>query len=125
MKPAHAPQPRVLSADCPSRQILLNLSSRWGGLVLLALRDGTLRFSQLRQQVEGVSEKMLVQTLKALEQDGFVIRQVYAQVPPRVEYRLSEFGIQAAERFFNLSSWIEQALPQILAQRQSHFAQNS
>lgn len=111
-------QGRVLAAECPSRQILLNLTSRWGGLVLLALGDQTLRFSQLKQSIGGVSEKMLIQTLKALQQDGFVIRQVYAEVPPRVEYSLSEFGREAAQRFFHLSHWVEQSLPEILAQRE-------
>ena len=115
-------QGQVLAADCPSRQILLNLTSRWGGLVLLALGDQTLRFSQLKRAIGGVSEKMLIQTLKALEQDGFVLRQVYAEVPPRVEYHLTAFGREAAARFFHLSHWVEQSLPEILAQRAQHKA---
>ncbi|KAA8734781.1 helix-turn-helix transcriptional regulator [Acinetobacter qingfengensis] len=108
---------RVLAQDCPSRQILLNLTSRWGGLVLISLRDCTLRFSELRQGIGGISEKMLAQTLKALEQDGFIHREVYPEVPPRVEYSLTAFGIEAAERFFHFTSWLEEMLPEILANR--------
>ncbi|OUY07240.1 transcriptional regulator [Acinetobacter populi] len=108
----------VLAQDCPSRQILMNLTSRWGGLVLIALRGQTLRFGQLRHRIGGISEKMLVQTLKALQQDGFIERQMYAEIPPRVEYCLTEFGEQAAEKVFQLTSWIEESLPDILQRRQ-------
>lgn len=108
----------VLAQDCPSRQILMNLTSRWGGLVLIALRGQTLRFGQLRDRIEGVSEKMLVQTLKVLQHDGFVQRHIYAEIPPRVEYCLTEFGEQAAEKLFQLTSWIEESLPDILQSRQ-------
>lgn len=111
----------VLAKDCPSRQILMNLTSRWGGLVLISLRGNKiLRFSALRRKIEGVSEKMLVQTLKTLEQDGFVNRQVYAEVPPRVEYYLTKFGEEAAEKIFQLTSWIEDSLPEILANRSNN-----
>ncbi|MFU8928097.1 winged helix-turn-helix transcriptional regulator [Acinetobacter puyangensis] len=109
----------VLAQDCPSRQILMNLTSRWGGLVLIALRGQTLRFGQLRHGIGGISEKMLVQTLKALQQDGFIERQMYAEIPPRVEYCLTEFGEQAAEKVFQLTSWIEESLPDILQRRQA------
>ncbi|GAA5010826.1 helix-turn-helix domain-containing protein [Acinetobacter puyangensis] len=109
----------VLAQDCPSRQILMNLTSRWGGLVLIALRGQTLRFGQLRHCIGGISEKMLVQTLKALQQDGFIERQMYAEIPPRVEYCLTEFGEQAAEKVFQLTSWIEESLPDILQRRQA------
>lgn len=109
----------VLAQDCPSRQILMNLTSRWGGLVLIALRGQTLRFGQLRHRIGGISEKMLVQTLKALQQDGFIERQMYAEIPPRVEYCLTEFGEQAAEKVFQLTSWIEEFLPDILQRRQA------
>ena len=77
-----------------------------------------LRFSELRNRIEGVSEKMLAQTLKVLEQDGFVLRTVYPEVPPRVEYQLTILGAQAAEKLNYLIGWIERSLPDILENKQ-------
>lgn len=107
----------VFAEACPSRQILKHLTSRWGVLVLIALRDGTLRFSALRRIVCGVSEKMLAQTLQELEADGFVRRTAYPVVPPRVEYALTPLGEEAAARVAGLADWIELNLPRILAAR--------
>lgn len=105
---------QVLSSECPSRTILEHLTSKWSVLVLRCLSDGVLRFSELRNRIEGVSEKMLAQTLKVLEQDGFVLRTVYPEVPPRVEYQLTILGAQAAEKLNYLIGWIERSLPDIL-----------
>jgi DNA-binding HxlR family transcriptional regulator len=80
---------QLFAADCPSRGVLDHVTSRWGVLALVALRDGTLRFSELRRRIGGVSEKMLAQTLQALEEDGFVLRTAHPEVPPRVDYRLT------------------------------------
>lgn len=65
----------VFAANCPSRKILLTLTSRWSVLILVALRDQRLRFNELKKLIDGISEKMLAQTLKLLEQDGFIFRQ--------------------------------------------------
>jgi len=105
---------QVLSNSCPSREILEHLTNKWSVLVLRSLSDGVLRFSELRKTIEGVSEKMLAQTLKVLEQDGFILRTVYAEVPPRVEYQLTLLGAQAAEKLNYLITWIERNLPEIL-----------
>ena len=75
----------VLSSECPSREILEHVTSKWAVLILKSLSEGVLRFSELRKRIEGVSEKMLAQTLKTLEQDGFILRTVYPEVPPKVE----------------------------------------
>ena len=88
---------QVLSNECPSREILEHLTTKWSVLVLRCLSDGIHRFSELRQRIDGVSEKMLAQTLKVLEKDGFLIRTVYPVVPPKVEYQLTILGSQAAE----------------------------
>ena len=109
---------QVLSSECPSREILEHLTSKWSVLVLRCLSDGVLRFSELRNRIEGVSEKMLAQTLKVLEQDGFVLRTVYPEVPPRVEYQLTILGAQAAEKLNYLIGWIERSLPDILENKQ-------
>jgi len=115
---APSPQAAVLSAACPSRVILNHVTSRWGVLVLLALRGGTQRFSELRRKIEGVSEKMLAQTLQQLEHDGFVSRVSYPVVPPHVEYSLSALGEGIGAQVESLTSWIEAHLPQLMQAQQ-------
>lgn len=106
----------VFSDKCPSRDILKHVTSRWGVLVLFALKDGeTQRFSELRRKILGVSEKMLAQTLQALETDGFVLRTSYPVVPPHVEYSLTELGLEVSVRVASLADWIEDNLTDILS----------
>lgn len=104
----------VLAAACPSRQILNHITSRWGVLVLLSLRTGTMRFAELRRNIGGVSEKMLAQTLQQLETDGFVKRVAYPVVPPHVEYSLSPLGQELSVHVSTLTNWIEENLPRII-----------
>jgi len=85
--------PDVMSAKCPSRTLLSHATSKWGVLVLLALQDGTMRFSALRRRIEGVSERMLAQTLRDLEGDGFIDRKALDVVPPHVEYSTRANGV--------------------------------
>ncbi|MBL9051194.1 MAG: helix-turn-helix transcriptional regulator [Tabrizicola sp.] len=107
----------VLAPDCPSRPILQHLTSRWGGLVMIVLATGSHRFAQLRRRVGGISERMLAQTLQELEADGFILRTAHPVVPPHVDYELTPLGREAAEHVVALTSWIEGALPRILAER--------
>ena len=109
---------QVLSSECPSREILEHLTSKWSVLVLRCLSDGVQRFSELRNRIEGISEKMLAQTLRVLEQDRFILRTVYPEVPPKVEYQLTILGAQAAEKLNYLIGWIERSLPDILANKE-------
>ncbi|WP_375404320.1 winged helix-turn-helix transcriptional regulator [uncultured Sphingomonas sp.] len=106
----------LMAADCPSREVLRHLTSRWGVLVLIALRDGTRRFSELRRTVGGVNERMLAQTLQWLEADGMVDRVAFKVVPPHVEYTLTVLGVQAAEKVGALADWIEVNMPDIAVQ---------
>jgi DNA-binding HxlR family transcriptional regulator len=110
-------RPNVLAADCPSRQVLKHLTSQWGFLVLLSLRGGTLRFSELRRRIGGVSERMLAQTLQVLEGDGLLTRVSRPVVPPHVDYTLTPLGLEAGVRVAELTGWIEAKLPEILAAR--------
>lgn len=106
----------VFAAACPSREILNHVTSRWGVLVLVALHAAdTLRFSDLRRKINGVSEKMLAQTLQQLERDGFIHREAYPVVPPHVEYSLTPLGAEIAGQVQGLVEWIEVNLPRILA----------
>lgn len=95
---------------------------RWGVLILVALREGTHRFSDLRRKMGGVSEKMLAQSLQALEQDGFLNRIAYPVVPPHVEYSLTPLGEQVSEKVAALADWIELNLPEVLAVRDERAA---
>lgn len=107
----------VLAAACPSRAVLRHLTSQWGVLILIVLEEGTFRFSTLRRRIDGVSERMLAQTLKALEGDGLVRRTSFDTVPPHVEYSLTDLGRQAARRVRDLVDWVETSLPAILDAR--------
>ncbi|HEX8539719.1 MAG TPA: helix-turn-helix domain-containing protein [Cystobacter sp.] len=113
-------QGNVLAPMCPSRGVLEHVTSRWGVLVLVCLLEDTHRFSELRRKVGGVSEKMLAQTLHALERDGFVLREAYAVIPPRVDYSLTPLGREVAERVESLVDWIEDNLERVLEARGPH-----
>lgn len=104
----------VLAADCPSRLILQHVTSRWGTLVLIALSEGTVRFSGLRRAIEGVSERMLAQTLQVLEGDGLILREARAVVPPHVDYSLTPMGREVATRVLALAGWIERNLADLV-----------
>lgn len=104
----------LLATQCPSRQILKDVTSRWGVLVLITLQTGTLRFAELRRTVGGVSDRMLSQTLQALEKDGFVSRTAYDIVPPHVEYSLTPLGREVTELVRALADWIEDKTPDII-----------
>ena len=104
----------LFAEQCPSREVLKHVTSRWGVLILVSLRDGTHRFSDLRRKIGGVSEKMLAQTLQWLEADGFVLRVQYPVVPPHVEYSLTALGEEVALRVRDLADWIEVKLPEIM-----------
>ncbi len=107
----------LFAEQCPSRDVLKHVTSRWGVLILVALQGGTHRFSDLRRKMGGVSEKMLAQTLQWLEADGFVNRKSYPVVPPHVEYSLTPLGCEVAEKVAGLADWIEGNLPRVLASR--------
>jgi DNA-binding HxlR family transcriptional regulator len=106
--------PDVLNDKCPSRQVLNHVTSRWGVLALIVLQDGTQRFSVLRRRIGGVSERMLAQTLRVLEEDGFILRRAYPVVPPHVEYELTPLGRVVAEKVHALALCIEGNLDHIL-----------
>nr|WP_255697781.1 MULTISPECIES: helix-turn-helix domain-containing protein [unclassified Pantoea] len=106
----------LLNVNCPSREVLKRITSRWSVLVLLALREDTLRFSVLRRKIGGVSERMLAQTLRYMEEDGFVARIAYDVVPPHVEYRLTPLGREVAGQVIGLADWLESNVHRIIHQ---------
>jgi DNA-binding HxlR family transcriptional regulator len=103
----------VFARDCTSRAALEDVSTKWASLALLALGEGDFRFNALRRKVEGVSEKMLSQTLQTLERDGMVTREVHSTIPPRVEYSLTALGTLVAENLRALADLLEASAPEI------------
>ncbi|WP_329393383.1 helix-turn-helix transcriptional regulator [Streptomyces lydicus] len=107
--------------DCPSRTVVEALANKWVLYVLGALRrhDRPMRFSELRRLLDGITQKMLTQTLRALERDGLVHRTVYPTVPPRVEYGLTDLGVEAGRLTSAIGAWSVVHAQQILTARQN------
>ncbi|HEY0156525.1 MAG TPA: helix-turn-helix domain-containing protein [Thermoanaerobaculia bacterium] len=108
----------VMNPDCPSRKVLDRISDKWTALVIYALDEQTMRYGELQRRVGGVSQKMLTQTLRSLEEDGLVARKIYPVVPPMVEYSLTPLGRSLTEPLTAVRHWAEKHLPQLLANRQ-------
>ena len=106
---------------CPSRDLLDRIGDKWTVLILGQLADEEPhRFAAIRDRVEGISEKMLAQTLRHLEEDGLVSRQVYAEVPPRVEYRLTSLGVSLREPLAALRDWSISHTDEVVAARERY-----
>ena len=104
----------IFPAGCPSRRVLDHVSSKWGVLILVALWNGPQRWSELRRRAEGISEKMLAQTLKTLEADGFLHRDAQRVIPPRVDYSLSDRGRELVAVLLPLVTWIAEHADEIV-----------
>jgi len=105
---------QVFDAACQSRGVLVHLTGKWSVLLLIALRDGTMRFAELHRKVNGVSERMLAKSLQQLEAHRLLIRTSYPVVPPHVEYTLTPLGHEAAERMAKLTDWIEENIQTLI-----------
>ena len=104
---------------CPIRNVLARVGDKWSLLVMLTLREeGVMRFGQLQRSVEDISQKSLTQTLRTLEEDGFVLRTVYPEVPPRVEYALTERACSFLDCAGQLVGWAQEHMQDILNDRQ-------
>ncbi|CAM5473452.1 helix-turn-helix domain-containing protein [Streptomyces atroolivaceus] len=100
----------VFHTDCPARDMVDHVTSRWGVWVLISLRSNNLRFYELRESIQGISEKMLSQTLRALVEDGLIWRKVEPTTPPQVTYGLTEFGRDVGEPLTELFDRITRRL---------------
>lgn len=107
----------AMNALCPTRQLLDVLSDKWVCLVFCVLLKGPARHSEIARQIAGVSQKMLTQTLRSLENDGFITRTVTAQVPVRVDYELTELGRDFAPVMAAIKTWAEAHMDEVLAAR--------
>ncbi|MEU6708218.1 winged helix-turn-helix transcriptional regulator [Streptomyces wuyuanensis] len=119
--PQH-PEFNVMTATCPSRTSLARIANKWTAMVVIALSADTMRFRDLRTTVDGISAKVLTDTLRDLERDGLVTRHVYAEVPPRVEYELTVLGRTLHRPLEALSRWAEEHTDAVLAARDQYDA---
>ena len=110
----------VYAKDCPSRQVLDRIGDTWSVLVVIMLADGAQRYTALSRRIEGVSPKMLTQTLRGLERDGLIVRTVYAEVPPRVDYALTELGRSLLDLVGALEKWAETHIDDVQTARAAY-----
>lgn len=113
----------VYDDNCPTRQALDRITDKWSVLIIGMLEHEPQRFSALQRMIQGISQKMLTQTLRTLERDGLVSRTVYAQVPPRVEYELTPLGRTLIEPIRAIRIWAETYIPDVLASQQAFDSQ--
>lgn len=108
----------ILNADCPSRTVLRHLTDRWTPMIVAVLAHGdAVRFTDIRARVQGISPKVLTETLRSMERDGLLRRQVTASVPPRVDYRLTELGATMVAPLAALRLWAEDHVDEVLGHR--------
>jgi DNA-binding HxlR family transcriptional regulator len=112
----------IYAASCPTRQVLDKIGDKWTALIIGLLAEHSQRFSQLRRSIGGISQKMLTQTLRNLERDGLVSRKVYAEVPPRVEYRLTPLGETLCEPLAAIRKWAIDHIDEVAAAQSSYDA---
>jgi DNA-binding HxlR family transcriptional regulator len=112
----------VYDPACPTRRALDRMADKWTVLIVLALAPGTKRFTALRREIGGVSQKMLTQTLRSLERDGLVARRPYPTVPPRVEYSLTPLGRTLIEPLAAIRAWAETYIEAVQAAQVSYDA---
>jgi len=110
----------VFSVNCPSRAVLELVAGKWPLLIIDALSAGPHRTAELRRRIGGISEKMLIQTLRRLERSGFVGRTAHPEVPPRVEYRLTRLGASLSKTVHAFDQWVERNLSEVLAAEQAY-----
>ena len=113
------------AANCPSRQILDLVGDKWTSLIILLLSDGPKRFSMLQRSIQGISQKMLTQTLRSLERDGLISRTLYPEVPPRVEYALTPLGETLCAPISAIVHWAEEHFAEVAASQTAYDTRSS
>jgi DNA-binding HxlR family transcriptional regulator len=107
----------VFNSRCLTRQVLDRIADKWTVLIVRRLSNGTMRFAELRRAVDGISQKVLTNTLRGLERDGLVTRRIYASMPPRVEYSLTDLGSSLCGLVAGICGWAEASMEQVEAAR--------
>lgn len=119
VRKACAVAPNVFSAKCPTRMVLDLIADKWTTLVIYLLSSGTKRYGELQREIDGISQKMLTQTLRKLEEDGLVKRVIYPEVPPRTEYSLTPLGATLKEPLGALCQWAVAHIGEVEKARQA------
>lgn len=112
----------LFDADCPTRLILDRIGDKWTVLLVILLSEGPMRFTELRTHLGRVAPKVLTQSLRRMERDGLVTREVFAEVPPRVEYTLTDLGHSLVEPIAVLGDWAEVNMPRFVAAQEAYDA---
>ncbi|THV35224.1 winged helix-turn-helix transcriptional regulator [Glycomyces buryatensis] len=120
---SYEPDWNVLTATCPSRTSLTRIANKWTAMIVIVLGKGRTRFRDLRTSVEGISGKVLTETLRDLERDGLVSRHVFAEVPPRVEYELTDLGRTLHTPLSAIGQWAEAHIAEVLEARERYDCQ--
>ena len=110
--------------NCPIRNVVTQIGDKWSMLILFSLVDGADRFNSIKSRIVGISQRMLTQTLRDLEREGYVNRTVYPEVPVKVEYELTEMGRGLVKPLYQLVQWAEQHHDQIKKNRNDYDSQN-
>jgi DNA-binding HxlR family transcriptional regulator len=118
-------RPNVYADNCPTRQALDRIADKWTALIIGLLEDKPQRFSELNKQIEGISQKMLTQTLRSLERDGLIQRTIYAAVPPRVEYNLTPLGKTLCAPLTAIRDWAETYIDEVGTAQATYDARSS
>jgi DNA-binding HxlR family transcriptional regulator len=106
--------PDIYNENCPTRIVLDRIADKWTVLIIGQLAEGTLRFNELKRCIGGITQKMLTQTLKSLERDGMISRTIYPEIPPKVEYSLTELGKSLTMVVRQIRTWSEDNFTKIL-----------
>jgi DNA-binding HxlR family transcriptional regulator len=117
---SYEPDWNVLTQACPSRTSLARIANKWTAMIVIVLGRGRTRFRDLRTAVEGISGKVLTETLRDLERDGLVSRHVFAEVPPRVEYELTDLGRTLHGPLAAIGQWAEAHTAEVLQARERY-----
>lgn len=110
--------------ECPIRNVVAHIGDKWSVLILFSLVDGPDRFNSLKSRIEGISQRMLTQTLRDLERDGYVDRTVYPEVPVKVEYKLTALGSSLVKPMWDLISWADKNHKKIKKSRTAYDKEN-
>ncbi len=114
------------TSDCPITDVLARISDKWTMHTLIILgKSDKLRFTELKNQVEGISQRMLTVTLRTLEEDGFITRTIFPQIPPRVEYELTDLGRSLVVELMSLSEWANDNMKAVLEARGRYTLKNN
>ena len=114
----------VYNKNCPTRLVLDRIADKWTVLIIGSLANGTRRFGELRREIDGISQKMLTQTLRGMERDGLVTRKVYPTVPPKVEYSLTKLGKTLTDVLEEIRNWSEGHIDKVLKAQKEYDSKN-